>query len=74
MQLMPGTASELGVNPSDVYENIFGGIKELKKLLEKYRDQETALAHYGGAGGPESQKYAKEVIAREQHFHGPGIV
>jgi soluble lytic murein transglycosylase-like protein len=48
MQLMPDTASDLNV--SDVFDpqqNIFGGAKYLKQLLDKYKgDNKLALAAY----------------------------
>lgn len=36
MQLTPDTASYLGVNPNDPEQNVFGGVKYIAKLLNKY--------------------------------------
>ena len=54
MQLMPGTAKELGVDPKNVEENIQGGIKYLKQLASQF-DNDTAsiLAAYNA--GPNSK-------------------
>src|SRR5258708_22543072 len=48
MQLMPQTASQLGVaNPFDPNANVEGGTKYLRELLEKYNfDAVKALAAY----------------------------
>lgn len=73
MQLMPGTARELGVSDAyDPYENIMGGTKLLRMLLEKYKgDRPKALAAYNAGsnkvdeyGGvpPANQKYVDTVM------------
>jgi soluble lytic murein transglycosylase-like protein len=47
MQLMPGTAAELGVDPLQADQNASGGAKYLRALLEQYRyNPVLALAAY----------------------------
>lgn len=53
MQLMPGTARDLGVNPNNVDQNIDGGVRYLKQLLAKFNgDYRAAAAAYNA--GPNS--------------------
>ena len=76
MQLMPKTAESLGVNdPMDPEQNIEGGVKYLKGLLEKFHGNKilalasynagpNAVEKYGGVPPyKETQNYVRSILS-----------
>ncbi len=85
MQLMPQRAVELGVrNPFDPGQNVDGGVRHLRDLLQRFRGDlalalaaynagEEAVRAYGGVPPfPETQDYVRRVRALYDGVEGPG--
>jgi soluble lytic murein transglycosylase-like protein len=82
MQLMPHTAAKLGVDdPLRPIENVRGGARYLREMLDRYRDLSVALAAYNAGpravdrhgGVPpyrETQDYVRRVLTYYRHYHG----
>ena len=77
MQLMPDTASSLRVSDSfDPYENIEGGVRHLRRLMDRYRGNlplvlaaynagEQAVMVYGGVPPyRETRRYVNRILRR----------
>ena len=86
MQLMPSTAQGLGVtNAYDAEQNIEGGTKYLKGLMDRFgNDKKLALAAYNAGpnavkkyGGippyAETQNYVKKVLSKYDTYKGANV-
>lgn len=86
MQLMPATATELGVDATNPVENVEGGARLLRMLLLRYQHEpdqvRRALAAYNAGPGAvakhrgvppyrETQRYIERVLRRYQAAQPP---
>jgi soluble lytic murein transglycosylase-like protein len=81
-QLMPNTAHSLGVDdPFNIDQNLAGGAKYMKGLLNQYHSVPVALGAYNAGPGAvnqyggippykETQHYVKSVLQRMQQYEG----
>ncbi len=80
MQLMPATAEEMGVrSPFRPSDNIAGGVRYLRSMLDRYGDVSHALAAYNAGPSavdrygsvppyPETEAYVRRVLRYYQEF------
>lgn len=72
-QLMPGTAADLGVDPTDPVQNLRGGARYLRQQLDRFGSVPLALAAYNAGPGrvseyggippfEETQNYVRRIL------------
>ncbi len=72
-QIMPGTARDLGIDPHDPAQNLWGTCKYLREKYEEWGDWRLALAAYNAGSGAvrtyggippyeETQSYVRNVL------------
>lgn len=82
MQLMPGTAAELRVDPLDPDANVHGGARYLAQQLARFQSVPLAIAAYNAGPGAvvrwggippyaETQAYVAKVLSRYQGVPAP---
>jgi soluble lytic murein transglycosylase-like protein len=82
MQLMPATAASLGVDDAlHVEQNLDGGVRYLRSLIDRYGDWSRAIAAYNAGpravdryGGippyAETREYVDRVLTYYRRYHG----
>ncbi len=81
MQLMPATAKGLGVDPNDPAQNVKGGAKYFKQMMDMFGDERKALAAYNAGPGnvrkyggippfKETQNYVSKIMGSQTDDKG----
>ncbi len=78
MQLMPGTAAALGVDPTDPRQNILGGAHYIAQQLQRFGNLRSAIAAYNAGPGAvargripiSTQGYVNNIIGRLTQWRG----
>ncbi len=77
-QLLPSTAQDLGVDPNNIEQNIFGGAQYLRQMMDRYPgNMPFALAAYNAGMGnvdkyggippfKETQNYVRNILGTNQ--------
>src|SRR5262249_57921463 len=86
MQLMPATASSLSVRDSfDPYENIDGGVRHLRRLLDRFHGniplavaaynagEQTVINYHGVPPYRETRRYVSKIL-RRINYRGVAVI
>jgi tape measure domain-containing protein len=68
-QLMPSTAAELGVNPRDPMQNLLGGAKYLRRMIDMFGGVEAGLRAYNQGPGNQ-QRFPGGVTGEARSYPG----
>lgn len=67
-QLMPGTASALGVDPHDPVQNLYGAAAYLRQQWDTFEDWQLALAAYNAGPGAVQEYQGIPPYKETQHY------
>lgn len=74
MQLMPGTARQLGVDPNDPHQNIEGGAAYLRQQIDRFDGRiDLALAAYNAGPAPVARRDGVPPYAETRRYVGQNL-